>query len=267
MPASIANTHWRASMRALAEASAAHAPLAAGEQLIDRGAYLLFFGNADHAGANGVQRLRLAADGVPAAVAEVRALARQRGRRALTWEIADAAEPADLGQRLLALGLQDAVPPGAVVMGRAAPLPAGAPDIVVQQVDTVDDFKAHVSVTHAAFDALAHLPAELARIDRDGERDIAQRAFVRYNALIDGRVVGAATATYTPAGAMIHSGSTLIDYRGRGVYQALVARRWQDAVARGTPALVTRAGVMSKPILARLGFEELGRIRFLVDAL
>lgn len=258
---------WHAAMRALAEASAAHAPLAAGEQLIDRGAFLLFFGNADHADANGVQRLRLAADAVPDAVAEVRTLARQRGCRALTWEIGDAAEPADLTQRLLALGLHDAVPATAVVMGRAAPVPAGAADVVVQQVDTVDAFKAHVAVTHAVFDAMAHLPAELARIDRDGERDVAQRSFVRYNALVDGRVVGAATATYTPAGAMIHSGSTLAAYRGRGVYQALVARRWQDAVARGTPALVTRAGVMSRPILARLGFEDLGRIRFLVDAL
>jgi len=38
--------------------------------------------------------------------------------------------------------------------------------------------------------------------------------------------------------------------RGRGAYRALVAARWADAVERGTPALVTQAGAMSKPMLS-----------------
>ena len=48
-----------------------------------------------------------------------------------------------------------------------------------------------------------------------------------------------------------------------GRYRALVAARWEDAVARGTPVLVTQAGAMSRPILARLGFREVCEIRIL----
>lgn len=152
-------------------------------------------------------------------------------------------------------------------MGVCTAVPAAPSDVQVQRVASVDDFKAHVSVTHAAFDAMERLPAELARIEREGEHDLAEPAFVRYNAVVDGCVVGAATATFSAAGVMIHSGSTLPAFRGRGVYRAMVAQRRRDAVERGTPALVTRAGVMSRPILTSLGFEALGEIRFLVDTL
>ena len=45
--------------------------------------------------------------------------------------------------------------------------------------------------------------------------------------------------------------------RGRGLYRALVRARWDDAVERGTPALITQANPKtSYPILRRLGFEE-----------
>ena len=53
--------------------------------------------------------------------------------------------------------------------------------------------------------------------------------------------------------------------RGRGAYRALVAARWADAVAAGTPLLVTQAGKMSRPILRRLGFREVCEIWMLVD--
>ena len=63
----------------------------------------------------------------------------------------------------------------------------------------------------------------------------------------------------------LFGGSTLPEARGRGAYRALVAARWEDAVARGTPALVTQASPMSRPILRQLGFRELCEIRILLD--
>jgi hypothetical protein len=51
------------------------------------------------------------------------------------------------------------------------------------------------------------------------------------------------------------------------VYRALVRARWDHAARRGTPALVARAVPRSKPILAELGFRDLGEIHFLVDDL
>jgi predicted GNAT superfamily acetyltransferase len=58
-------------------------------------------------------------------------------------------------------------------------------------------------------------------------------------------------------GVFLIAGSTAPWARGRGLYRALVRARWDYAVERGTPALVTEAIVAtSYPILQRLGFTE-----------
>jgi hypothetical protein len=44
-----------------------------------------------------------------------------------------------------------------------------------------------------------------------------------------------------------------------------VRARWDLAVERGTPALVTQAGKMSRPILERLGFRTVCEGRVLLD--
>ena len=85
-------------------------------------------------------------------------------------------------------------------MGISTTVPAGPADVTVDEVRTLDQFKAHVGVTHAVFDALDRLPSELARIDRQGQHDLEQTSFVRYNARIGDEVVGAATATFTDLG-------------------------------------------------------------------
>jgi hypothetical protein len=78
---------------------------------------------------------------------------------------------------------------------------------------------------------------------------------------------GRRAPTFTERGAVLHAGATRAEARGRGAYRALVAARWGDAAACGTPALVTWAGPMSRPILERLGFREIGTLRILRDAL
>jgi GNAT superfamily N-acetyltransferase len=84
-------------------------------------------------------------------------------------------------------------------------------------------------------------------------------------ALVDGRVVGSAGASYTDAGLYLGGGNVAKAARGRGVYRALVRARWDVAVARGTPALVVQAGQMSRPILERLGFRTVCTIRLFGD--
>ena len=88
-----------------------------------------------------------------------------------------------------------------------------------------------------------------------------------FTALIDGRVVGTATAFVGDAGVNLFGGSVVEDARGRGVYRALVQARWELANERGTPALTMQAGRMSKPIAERLGFEFVGQARLYVDTL
>ena len=50
-------------------------------------------------------------------------------------------------------------------------------------------------------------------------------------------------------------GSTLAEFRGRGLYTALLSARVREARARRVPYLTIDAGDMSRPIVARHGFE------------
>ena len=68
-----------------------------------------------------------------------------------------------------------------------------------------------------------------------------------------------ASASFGERGAALFGGSTLPEARGRGAYRALVAARWDDAVARGTPVLVTQAGPMSRPSSAGSGSARCAR--------
>ncbi|GGS11876.1 N-acetyltransferase [Streptomyces aureoverticillatus] len=53
-------------------------------------------------------------------------------------------------------------------------------------------------------------------------------------------------------------GGTVAEWRGRGVYRSLIAYRARLAQARGVRYLQVDASDQSRPILARLGFAELG---------
>jgi hypothetical protein len=85
-------------------------------------------------------------------------------------------------------------------------------------------------------------------------------------ALIDGVPVGTAASVYLDGCVGLIGGSTLPAARGRGVYRALVKARWDDAVARTLPVLVTQAvDATSRPILERVGFTALFPITILQD--
>jgi hypothetical protein len=240
----------------LAEATVLHEPLLPDERVVDEERFVLFVGRTDAT----VQRLRLG--DVERALADVRA---EVEGRTTTWEIATHATPADVADRLLELGLQEDERRRSAAMVLHDEIES-VPGVDVRRVETVDDFRAHVTITHEVFGNLDRLPAELARIDLEGEAQLDDLRFVRYVAHVDGKPAGAATATFASDGVILHSGSVLPWARGRGAYRALVAARRADAAERGTPTVVTRAGAMSQPILRGLGFEELFELRFLVDA-
>jgi GNAT superfamily N-acetyltransferase len=251
----------------LAEATSLYSTLEPGEELLRLDGLVLLLGLADHERCNFVQRVRLSPEGVADAVGRVREEARRRGKKAVMWELGESAQPPDLGERLLALGMQVYDPPGATIMTLADAPVGERPGPIVTPVETVEEFKVHVRITHEVFGILDRLPAELDRIDRDGERKLADRSFVRFVARLDGRPVGAATASFTPIGAMLYSGSTLKDARGRGVYTAMVAARLREAGRRGAQAVATRASDMSRPILEKHGFAKRGELRLFVDRL
>lgn len=211
-----------------------------------------------------VQRARLEPD-VTAAVAEIRALLRARGRASCTWEVADSATPTNLVAQLLALGMdRDAEPLATGMVLRRPPPWRPERGVVARRVESVDEMETAARIAANAFGmagpALDEVVAESrSAFDREGRHGATYLAFV------DGRPVARATAAFTDHGVLLFGGATLPEGRGRGAYRALVRARWDDAAQRGTPVLVTHAGAMSRPILARLGFEAVSRIEILVD--
>ena len=89
--------------------------------------------------------------------------------------------------------------------------------------------------------------------------------FQTFVAIIDGEIVGSAASIYGASAVFLAGGSIREDSRGRGAYRALVLARWRAAVERGTPALTVGAESMSRPILERLGFVNVGWTDCLID--
>jgi hypothetical protein len=79
-----------------------------------------------------------------------------------------------------------------------------------------------------------------------------------YAAYVDGQPVSIAW-TYFPQGqfATLFAGSTIQEYRRRGLYTSLLATRVQEIRQRGYRFAVVEAGSMSKPIVAKHGFRHL----------
>jgi hypothetical protein len=250
----------------LAENSNLHHPLGPTDERLVDSRYVVYLGPGSFAGFTVVQRLRLRPDEVEPTVAEIRAELDRRGRLERTWEIGCSATPGDLTERLLDLGMEPDQEPYAVGMVLDRP-PAPAPaHVEVRRVSTIEDYRTSVRIAMDAFgmsdDGLGEM---LERADADWSSLAASRSIRQYLALIDGEPVATGRATWTEPGVLLNGGSTIERARGRGAYRALVGARWNDAAAEGRPVLVTQAGAMSRPILARLGFREVCDIRILLD--
>lgn len=211
-----------------------------------------------------VQRLRLEGNAVEETVQEIRALLADRGRRSCTWEVADSATPDNLVELLLELGCVPGTEPLQVGMVLTAPPDDDTPEVTARRVETIDEYAAAIRIAFEAFGAPpAALEERLSRVTDDFEREGAGQA--TYLAFLDDEPAASGVASFTDHGTILFGGATREDARGRGAYRALVRARWDDAVARGTPVLVTHAGAMSRPILGRLGFREVSHIHALLD--
>jgi GNAT superfamily N-acetyltransferase len=203
---------------------------------------------------------------VDQALVEARAWFSARGRTTYTWMVATSSEPSDLVEQLLARGLMPDTDPvsAGMVMERE---PGRVDGIEVRKVGTYEESLASLTLAWKSFDFSEEqiegaTKAHRARYDlwkdfQGGDNFIA---------LVDGEIVGSGGAAYLPPGIYLLGGNVAEHMRGRGVYRALVRARWDEAVRRGTPALVVQAGRMSRPILERLGFQTVCEMRTLVDS-
>lgn len=241
----------------LAENANSYTPLGPHDERDFNDRYVLWMGPGDAPAWNVAQRFRLQADEIEAVREEIHARLRAKGRPGCTWEIGTHATPSDLVDRLLALGLVDDEPtPLAVGMVLTEAPAQSAPGVEVRRAETDEEHLVAAQIAAVAFGS--PMPSE-ASLDRDPNN-------VVYLAYVDGEPVARGTASFSEHGVTLFGGSTLPEARGRGAYRALVAARWEDAVERGTPVLVSQASPMSRPILAQLGFREVCEIRILLDA-
>ena len=250
----------------LAEHSNTYTPLGAGERRVEDPRFVAWLGPSKSPWSTVVQRLRLG-DDVEAAVEEIRELLHRLDRpRRCQWEVSGSARPADLHERLLALGFEPDPEPevvGMVLTREPPPVPAG---VTVRRVETLADYAASQEIAHIAFGVPEEQLVALRERHAAGfDQLLASPDAALFLAELDGEPVASARATFARAGVVLNSGATLPAARGRGAYRALVRARWEEGRRRGTPALVTQAGAQSRPILNGLGFVEVAEIRVLLD--
>jgi GNAT superfamily N-acetyltransferase len=248
---------------ALANDPNTHTPLRTGDERIVDPRFVIWVGlGTDSPGWTVVQRFRFEPDEIDAVVDDVHELLRQRGRTSCTWEVGTTGRPEGLVDMLLARGMvpaeRDSHQTGMVLRQEPAPIPAG---IEVRRAETLDDYASAEAIAHVAFGEPPPSDEYIAAMFERRNPEVVRR----YLARADGADIGTATATFARHGVVLYSGSTLPEHRGRGAYRALVRARWDDAVAAGTPVLVTHAGSMSRPILERLGFQAVSEIVAVVD--
>jgi GNAT superfamily N-acetyltransferase len=250
--------------RRLAEDAFAYTPISPASEREEREQYVLFHGRNRHHLYGLALRLRAGGD-VGTVADEVRAWFAERGRTEFTWLASDSSTPRDLRQRLLRLGARpDADEP--VYYGMVLTKPP--PEVEGIEARPVETFEEYAAVRELGWDLLG-----ISEEDRAEPRARLREAWNDYQAVdslsfaafVDDRVVAAGGVQFTPYGAYLAGGSTHPDYRRRGCYRALVRARWDAAAARGTPLLAVQAGAMSKPILERLGFQQIATVYALVD--
>jgi GNAT superfamily N-acetyltransferase len=249
-------------LREVAEYPNSFGPLGPYDERVETPRYTLCLG----AGStwNTVQRQRFRADDVDEVLAEVRALLRERGRPSTQWEVGSSAEPENLVELLLARGVVRDDDPFAVALVLTREPPPAVPGLVARRVETFEEYATANAVQWSAFGESDERIEESRRLLEQRWRDTPN---VMHAVWLDGKLVCTGSSAPTEHGLLLYGGATLEAARGRGAYRALLRARWDEAAARGTPALITQGGSMSRPILERLGFERVGHVHMLVDNL
>ena len=218
-----------------------------------------------------VQGVRCDEAGLPALIAEVRSLVRDRGHRQAIWFVGPSSRPPNLLALLRQSGFVPTTTPPweptyAAMILTEAPTPPADKTIIARRIQTLDELMAGLRIDAAATGVSDdELQAMLAAAPGlfELERREGQLTFLAFDETET--PIGVATAALSPYGLELATGATLPDHRGRGAYRALVYARWLEATRRGTPALAVQAGANSRPILERLGFKTICTLHAVTD--
>lgn len=202
-----------------------------------------------------VERLRLGEQELADAIADVDELMHESGTERASWWLTERSTPAE--DAFLAAGLQR---DEADYLHSAMVLATEPPSVEGVEVRRVETFEEFAESRRLALGAFAN-PHQRDPTDEDLAVEWRHQVDPIFAVWLDGRMASVGRAIYTRAGGYLMGGSTAEWARGRGAYRAVVRARWDEAVRRGTPALAVGAGPMSRPILERLGFEQVLQFR------
>ncbi|NGO74825.1 GNAT family N-acetyltransferase [Streptomyces sp. YC504] len=173
------------------------------------------------------------------------------------WKTYTHDRPADLGERLVRAGFVPEEPESLMIAEVAALSTTVELSEGLRLVDVTDEagIELAAQVHEQAFGTdSSRLKQQM--LDRLEHRP---DSFVMTLAMAGERPVSAARIELRDDAdfAGLWGGGTVAEFRGRGIYRALVAHRTRIAAARGIRYLQVDAMPTSRPILERLGFEQL----------
>jgi len=172
-----------------------------------------------------------------------------RDARAFSWRVGPASTPLKLGRHLIAAGMEQMESLSGMVLGDLE-IPAPVP--------------LDVRVHEASRENLAQVVDLIAQGYPAPERlaTILGSAFLQPSAQTAPDIsepVAVGVSFYFPHRPIVMLGgaATLAKFRGRGIYQCLIAHRLREAKKRGVESAVIQAvRTASAPISRRLGFQE-----------
>ncbi|WP_329365734.1 GNAT family N-acetyltransferase [Streptomyces sp. NBC_00669] len=175
--------------------------------------------------------------------------------REFEWKLYSYDLPADLPERLTAAGFV-AEPPETLMVAEIAALPTDTPVPEGVRLEPVTDAAGVHLIADVHDQAFGTESARLRErlLAEVGGPDVEMTV-----AMAGERPVCGARMEFHPGTefASLWGGGTVEEWRGRGVYRALVAHRARIAAARGCRYLQVDASDQSRPILERLGFAAL----------
>ena len=215
--------------------------------------------------AGGVYRLRFEAGTMDERICAARRWFAKQGREQFVWWVGTSATPQDLEERLLNLGAtrwED----GVIASMLTEQPPPEVEGVEVRRVETFEDFVTAREIGWAVADFTEQQAQETrASLPEKWAERVRTDSGASYLAYVDSEPVASGDMVFVPFACFLSGASTWPEYRGRGAFRALVRARWDEAVRRGTPALVVGAGAMSRPILERIGFTAVAEQHLLLD--
>lgn len=173
--------------------------------------------------------------------------------QSFAWKVCSGDQPSDLIERLRAHGcVIDEVEAVMVLDLAETPTALQAPiSADVRAITKRTDLRDVIAVEHTVWNQNCDWITERLgdHLDIPGYLNV-------YVAYIDERPASAGWIYFSEQSqfASLWGGSTIAEYRGRGLYTALLAARIQAAIRRGYRYVTIDAGPMSRPIVARHGF-------------